>query len=124
MGYRASAITEHTGVTIPQWFKDKWGEQLNIPVYDDELVRKEYIGKPRTPISYKWERKFHDDIINDLQKVVQEDTEWRGDCLMMIMMHEDNSVNRISIYRDKIVIEAPDSWSVEEDLHQFLGSGV
>jgi hypothetical protein len=124
MGYRASAITEHTGVTIPQWFKDKWDVQLNIPVYEGEMFRKELIGAPRTPISYKWERKFHDDILKDLQKVVAEDTEWSGDKLMMIMMHEDGSVNRINIYADKVVIEAPASWSIEEDVHQYPGSGV
>ncbi len=124
MGYRASAITEHTGVTIPQWFKDKWGDQLNIPIFEGERYRPELIGTPRTPISYKWERKWHDDILEDLQKVVAEDKEWSGDKLQMVMMHEDGSVNRINIYADKIVIEAPTGWSVEDDVHQFPGSGM
>ena len=123
MGYRAVAITEHTGVTIPQWFKDKWDDQLNISKYG-EMAMEKYRGKPRTPISYRWERKWHDDIIEDLQKVLIEDTEWSGTTLQMIMMHEDGAVNRINIYKDKVVVEAPDSWSIEEDLHQFPGSGV
>lgn len=123
MGYRASAITEHTGITIPQWFKDRWSEELNIPTYEGEMFRKEVIGTPRTPISYKWELKYHNDKIQDLQRVVTEDKEWLGDKLMMIMIHEDNSVNRISIYADKVVIEAPTGWTIEENLHQFPGSG-
>jgi len=120
MGYRAVAITEHTGVNIPHWFKDKWGGELNIHVFGPGI----YEGDLSTPISYKSERKWHDDIIEDLQKVVGEDKEWRGEKLQMIMMHEDGSVNRINIYADKVVIEAPDSWSTEEDWHQFPGSGV
>lgn len=124
MGYRASAITEHTGVKIPQWFKDKWGEQLNVPVYEGEMYSADLIGIPRTPISYKYERKYHFDIISDLQKVVSEDKEWIGDNLQMIMMHEDGAVNRISIYADKVIIEAPTGWSIEDDLHNFPGSGV
>mgnify|MGYP003496103331 FL=1 len=123
MGYRASAITEHTGVTIPQWFKDRWEGQLSIPTYEGEMFSEEVRGTPRTPIAYRWERKWHDDIIEDLQRCLKEDTEWSGDKLMMIMMHECGSVNRISIYRDKVVIEAPSGWTIEDDLHQFPGSG-
>lgn len=123
MGYRASAITEHTGVKITQWFKDKWDEQLNIPVYEGEMFRAEVIGQPRTPISYKYERKWHGDIIEDLQKVVAEDKGWMGEKLQMIMMHEDGSVNRVNIYADKVIIEAPTGWTTEEDVHQFPGSG-
>jgi len=123
VGYRASAITEHTGVKITQWFKDKWDEQLNIPVYEGEMFRAEVIGQPRTPISYKYERKWHGDIIEDLQKVVAEDKGWMGEKLQMIMMHEDGSVNRVNIYADKVIIEAPTGWTTEEDVHQFPGSG-
>ena len=119
MGYRAVAITEHTGVTIPQWFKDKWDDQLNTPVYKGEMFSAELVGTPRTPISYKWERKFHDDIIEDLQKVVAEDKEWSGEKLQMIMMHEDGKVNRINIYADKLVIEAPIEWEVVDEVHQY-----
>jgi hypothetical protein len=123
MGYRAVAITEDTGVTVPQWFMDKWTDQLNIGTYG-ELGQKVLIGLPRTPISYRWERKWHDDILEDLQKVVAEDTEWSGKRLQMIMMHEDGAVNRINIYADKIIIEAPTGWSTEDYIHMFPGSGV
>lgn len=119
MGYRASAITEHTGVTIPQWFKDKWDKELNIPIYEGEMFRAEVIGNPRTPISYKYERKYHSEVIEDLQKVVAEDKEWSGDNLKMIMIHEDDKVNRISIYADKVIIEAPTEWEVVEDLWMY-----
>ncbi len=119
MGYRASAITEHTGLTIPQWFKEKWDDQLNIPLYEGEMYAEKYIGTPRTPISYKWERKWHDDIIEDLQKVVAEDEEWSGNSLKMIMMHEDGKVNRINIYKDKVVIEDPTEWEIVDQLHSY-----
>lgn len=119
MGYRAVAITEHTGVTIPQWFMSKWKDQLNIETYQGDFFRPDLIGKPKTPISYRWERKFHDDIVEDLQKVVAEDKDWSGNRLQMIMMHEDGKVNRINIYADKVVIEAPTGWEEVEDVHQF-----
>ncbi len=119
MGYRASAITEHTGVAIPQWFKDKWDDQLSIPTYQGQWCKEDLIGKPRTPIAYLHERKWHDDLIEDLQKVVGEDKEWSGDKLQMIMMHEDGKVNRINIYADKVVIESPSDWEVVDDLHTY-----
>lgn len=119
MGYRASAITEHTGVTIPQWFKDKWDDQLSIPVYKGNMFAEKYIGIPRTPIAYLHERKYHDDIIEDLQKVVLEDKEWSGDKLQMIMMHEDGKVNRINIYAHKVIIEAPIDWEIVDDLWMY-----
>lgn len=119
MGYRAVAITEHTGITIPQWFKDEWGDQLSIPTYQGQMYKEEFIGKPRTPIAYTHERKWHDELIKDLQKVVAEDKEWSGDNLQMIMMHEDGKVNRITIYADKVVIESPTDWHAEDDLWQY-----
>lgn len=119
MGYRAVAITEHTGVEIPGWFKDKWGDQLSIPVYKGEFYKKDIIGKPRTPIAYTFERKWHDEVIEDLQKVVEQDKDWIGDCLQMIMMHEDGKVNRLTIYADKVVIEDPTGWEEVEDVHQY-----
>lgn len=119
MGYRASAITEHTGLNIPQWFSDKWKDQLSIPIYKGAWYKKEYIGRPRTPIAYLHERKYHHDILEDLQKCVAEDKEWSGDNLQMIMMHEDGKVNRISIYADKLVIENPTEWEVVDDLHYY-----
>ena len=119
MGYRAVAITEHTGVTIPQWFKDKWGDQLSIPSYQGQWYKEDLVGKPRTPIAYLHERKWHDDLIEDLQKVVAEDKEWFGDNLQMIMMHEDGKVNRLTIYADKTVIEDPTGWEEVDDVHQY-----
>ena len=117
MGYRASAITEQTGLNIPQWFKDKWDNELSIPVYEGSMFAKKYIGKPKTPIAYLYERKGHYDILEDLQKVVEQDKEWSGDNLQMVMMHEDGKVNRINIYANKLVIEAPTNWKEVHTLH-------
>ena len=120
MGFRSVGITEHTGVTIPQWFKDKWDDELNIPVYSPNVgYREELVGTPRTPISYKFERKWHDDIIEDLQKVVAEDVEWSGNKLDMVIMHEDSRINKVEIYRDKVVYLEPSEWEEVEEMRLF-----
>lgn len=119
MGYRAVAITEHTGVKVPQWFADKWGDLFSIPTFDSRFYDKKFAGKPRTPIASLSESKGHEEIIADLQKVVAEDTEWPGNCLQMIMMHEDGKVNRINIYADKVIIEDPTGWEEVDDVHQY-----
>lgn len=119
MGYRSVVITEHTGVAIPNWFKEKWDSQFSIPSIQGELVRSEFVGLPTTPIASLRESKGHDELIEDLQKVVAEDKEWSGDCLRMVMMHEDGKVNRINIYANKVVIEAPTDWEVAEELYGY-----
>jgi hypothetical protein len=119
MGYRSVIITQHTGVTIPQWFAYKWGALFSVPTYDARFSMEKYAGKPRTPIASLSESKGHEEIIEDLKKVVAEDTEWTGDHLKMIVMHEDGKVNRLNIYADKVVIEAPTGWEVVEDVYNY-----
>lgn len=119
MGYRSVAITEHTGLAIPQWFADKWKDHLNIETYQGPWYSEKVLGKPRTPIASRDESKGYEDVIADLQKVVDEDKEWSGDSLQMIMMHEDGKVNRINIYADKVIIENPTGWEEVDEVHQY-----
>jgi len=118
MGHRAVAITEDIPLPLPQWFIDKWHEDVHIgEVRGNGDPEKN--GKPSLPIAYKYGRKYHEEFFEDLQKVIAEQDKLMDMGVQIVMMHEDGKLNRITIYADHITTESPRGWQSEAELWQY-----
>ena len=62
MGYRGKLLIEHTCIELPNEFVEKYKEKYYI---------EEYNGKHFLNLSSKVERKYHGDIISDLNKLLK-----------------------------------------------------
>jgi hypothetical protein len=127
MGFRTLMMTADTGLDLPQWFVDKWGEGFNIGQYP-KGSRGEADGKTWSlPVTSKGERKFYsskdEEIFADLQKALNEQLK-RGDQWLkdfeIVLLHECDGITKVHIGTDFIKMYEPEDWhEVEEITHNY-----
>lgn len=106
MGFRSVLITEDNALKIPEWFIIKYAKVLHFS--DGGL-----------PISSQYEFKTYfemwPELLTDFQKVLVEN-DALYDKLDLILLHECGGITRYEVYRDKILINEPESWRKVDDV--------
>jgi hypothetical protein len=100
MGIRSTFITEHYGLSFPQWFVDKWSASVHFGGDGDSL-----------PISSKYEAKtYHTwvDLEEDIRKASNEG-EW-GMPIVLVWLHECGGITRVEIHPEVVLMNEPESW--------------
>lgn len=120
MGFRSTMTTEHIWLEMPDWFVKKH-EDLHIgEVPHGSFFKEEFWGKRMLPISYKFEHKFHDEFLEDLQRVLREqpevDKEEKRDNVELILFHECDGVTRVRVWPDRIQYFEPQDWEEVDDI--------
>lgn len=119
MGFRSVMITEDTALTIPQWFVDKWQDELNLTTHTKDEVRYSNL-----PISSKFERKFYADkkeeLFIDLQQLLKETREPHINDIEIVLFHECAGITKVHIGEDFIRMYEPQGWhEVEGVTHNY-----
>ena len=98
MGFRTTWISEHMDIDWPGWFRDKYEGRVNFH---------------RGLISSKFETKGAIDVMEDVQKALVE-LEWDYLPFHLVMLHECGGIEKVSIYKDKILYGDPHKFIVHE----------
>ena len=105
MGFRSTLITEDIGLSLPEWFVDKYRDYFWM--CDEE-------GKFYFPISTKFEIKTYfptgEELPKDLQRVLNEQEGGCNNDLVFIWLHECGGITRVEIHKDKIIYTEPVGW--------------
>ncbi|NDZ93316.1 hypothetical protein G3I13_01895 [Streptomyces sp. SID6673] len=110
MGYRSQYMSEDIGLELPEWFVDKYKDELNFWTHVDS-------GRPTLPISSKIERKFYDlasdKLFVDIARVLQETNSiWGGHVNVNgVSLHEDGQLSKVVIAPTSVVVTHWDDWN-------------
>jgi len=112
MGFRSTFITEDSRLVIPQWFVNKWGEEVNIAT--NIFTYEPYAA---LPFSSKHEGKVYlnwADLCEDIQEVIKQDPEWKDvdRNIVLIFLFDCSGITKVIISKDKIVYKEPTDWKV------------
>lgn len=106
MGYRSTFVTEDLYVELPDWFYEKYKDDIN---FGDHSVKYNPLLKPCFPLSSKWERKFYagaeDELFIDLAKVLRDNEDKWVKEVQLVLLHEDGEVDRVIITPDKVILQ-------------------
>lgn len=102
MGFRSNFIAEVSGYQIPEWFKEKYSEWS-------------YFENGQSCFAQLWESKFYSDFtkderITDIQKMMIENTDWSGEGIVVVLLHECGGITRLQITKTDIVATEPTEW--------------
>lgn len=115
MGYRTTFVTEDVYFPVPDWFKDKW-PNISYGECDD---------KPAFPLAATFERKFYmgaeDELFIDIAKVLRENTERYPKEVTLVLLHEDDEVDRVFITGDKVTIQGSLKYDPDNCYNPQLG---
>jgi hypothetical protein len=104
MGYRSTFVTEDIYYELPEWFIEKYQDQINF-----SEKKLEGYDKLTFPLSSKYERKFYsgaeDELFVDLAKMLQQVTESYPRDITIALMHEDGEIDRVIITPEKVTIQ-------------------
>ena len=91
MGYRSTLCSEHHSGELPEWFKEKYEDQILFP---DGLL-----------VVSKREAKYYDnEFFEDYQKAVNESGFWKESDLSITLavLSEDGFISRVIMSMDRI----------------------
>lgn len=107
MGFRSNFIAGISGYTVSEWFKEKYP---NWTFHGEE-------GSQRC-FAQLFETKFYskfaeDERFIDIQKMLKE-SDWGGDEIVIVLLHECGGITRVSVKRDSITAQEPEMWKKVE----------
>ena len=96
MGYRSTFITTESHVKLPEWFVTKYESSVWMGVGSNDDDTTYYT----LPIASKYEGKMYgmySELVEDLQRVLNEQTGYFSKHLTLMVLHEDGEFQKYDL---------------------------